>query len=78
MRRFAESAAKLATEVGAREAGTPGEVVYPEWLRVAGVGKILGPQQMAFGRSEDHAGSIAAACREATCEARRVSCDLRT
>ena len=78
MRRFAENATKLATEVGAREAGTLREFIYPEWLRVAGVGKILGPQQMAFGRGEDHAGSIAAACREATCEARCMSCHLRT
>src|SRR5205085_4241775 len=66
VRRLAERAAKLAAEVGTREAGTVREVVYSEWLCVACIGKVPGPQQMAFGRGEDHASSIAVRSREAS------------
>ena len=59
MRRLAERAAELAAEVGAREAGGAGQVVDVERLEVARVGEVLGAQQVAGGRDEGHAVSIA-------------------
>ena len=58
MRRLAEGAPELAAEVGAREARRPGQVVDPERLEVAGVGQVLGAQQMAGGRDERHPRSL--------------------
>ena len=60
VRRLAEGAAELAAEVGAREAGGAGEVVDVERLGVAGVGEVLGAQQVAGGRDEGHAGQYCA------------------
>ena len=52
MRRLAEGAPELATEVGARQPGGVGQVVDPERLEVAGVGQVLRAQQVAGGRDE--------------------------
>jgi hypothetical protein len=54
VRRLAEGTAELAAEVGAREAGRDGEVIHAQRLEVSGVGQVLGAQQVAGGRSEDH------------------------
>ena len=54
MRRLAEGAPELAAEVRAREPGGAGEVVDLERLEVARVGQVLGAQQMAGGRDEEH------------------------
>ena len=56
MRRLAERAPELAAEVRAREAGGAGQIVDAERLEVAGVGEVLGAQQMAGGRNERHGG----------------------
>ncbi len=42
----AEGAAELAAEVGAGEAGGTGHVVDVERLEVAGVGQVLGAEEM--------------------------------
>ncbi len=55
MRRLAEGAAELAAEVCARKAGGSGQVVDTEWLGVPGVGQVLGAEQVAGGRDEEHA-----------------------
>ena len=55
MRRLAEGAAELAAEVGAREArGAAAISSTPERLDVAGVGQVLGAQQVPGGRDERH------------------------
>ena len=56
VRRLAERAPELAAEVRAREAGGAGHVVDAERLEVAGVGEVLGAQQVAGGRDECHRG----------------------
>ena len=54
VRRLAERAAELAAEVGARQARGSGQVVHVQRLEVAGVGQVLGAQQVAGGREEGH------------------------
>lgn len=58
MRRFAEGAPELTTEVGARKAGRPGQVVNAKRLRVACIDQIPGPQQVALSRNDMHQGPV--------------------
>ena len=54
MRRLAELATELAAEVRARKAGGACHVIDVERLEVAGVGEVLGAQEMPGGRGEHH------------------------
>ena len=60
VRRLAERAPELAAEVRARQAGRAGQVVDAERLEVAGVGEVLGAQQVAGGRDERHRARLGA------------------
>ena len=62
VRRLAERAPELAAEVRAREARRAREVVDVERLEVAGVGEVLGAQQMACGRYEGHDPTLSRYC----------------
>src|SRR5260221_4682811 len=59
--RLAEGAAELAAEVCARETGGAGKVVDAHPFEVAGVGKVLGAQEMPCGRDVRHALSLGSA-----------------
>jgi hypothetical protein len=54
MRGLAERTAKLAAEVGTREAGCVGHVLHAEWLEVPGVGEALCAQQVASRWGKGH------------------------
>ena len=56
--RLAEGFLELAAEVGAREAGRARHVVDAERLGVAGVGEVLGAEQVSGGRYECHPRSL--------------------
>ena len=58
VRRVAEGAAELAAEVSLGETRGPSEVLDVERLGIAGVGEVLGAQQVAGGRYERHRRSL--------------------
>ena len=58
VRRLAEGALELAAEVRARQPGGARQVVDVERLEVAGVGEVLGAEQVTGGRDERHRLSI--------------------
>jgi hypothetical protein len=57
MRRLAESTPELTAEMSAREAGRTSQVGDIEWLRVASVDQIPGPQQVTLRRNNTHPSS---------------------
>ena len=54
MRRLAESASELTTEMRAREACGTSQVVDIEWLGVGRIDQVPGPQEVALGRNDAH------------------------
>jgi len=52
--RLAEGATELAAEMCAREARGPGKVGHAERLAVAAVREVLGAEEMARGRDDEH------------------------
>src|SRR5262249_38117701 len=61
VRRLAEGAPELATEMGTRQARGMRQVVHVERFEIAAVGRVLRAKQVACRRDEGHASSIAPA-----------------